>query len=344
MAKNHNKRPTIIEVAREAGVSTTAVSFAFNNPSQLNPETIARIFRAVDRLGYSPSPIAKALLSRRTNILGILVPFTIASSFANPFIANLMEGVGSVCDEHSMGTLIVSPFQGSLEEATKQAPVDGFIVLGLNETHTEVDPLTRRKVPFVILDGDAQTVSQINSDDVGGAYAAAEHLLAKGHRDILILTFESPAPIHEKDVLYGVGGRRLKGYLKAFATFDTSLHADWLVQSLTSIEGGGVAFREAWSRGLRPTAVLAVSDAMALGVIAEAQRLGLNVPQDLEVIGFDDISLSAMTCPALTTVHQPIFEKGQSAARLLIARIEDAGFPSQQVDLPTQLIFRNSTR
>lgn len=338
-----NKRVTISDVAKAAGVSRTAVSFAFNNPGQLGPETAERILVAAVELGYSPDPIARALLARHTNVIGILVPFSISASFANPFISSFMQGVGGICDQHGLSALIVSPLDGSLEEATKRAPVDGYIVLGLNEDHEEVAPLRRRGVSLVVVDGDANTVASVNADDEGGAYTAAIHLLEKGHRDILIITFQAPTPIHQGDVFYGVGGRRLRGYRRAFAGYNLELHYGQMVQSLTSIEGGAAALSVAWSKGLRPTAVLALSDAMAIGAVTEANRLGLDVPSDLEVIGFDDVPLAALVRPALSTVHQPIVEKGEIAARLLVSSLGGSSIP-EQIQLPTRLVLRSSTR
>lgn len=338
-----DKRVTISDVAKAAGVSSTSVSFAFNNPDQLAVTTAERIFHAARQLGYSPNPIARALHSRRTNVLGVLVPFSISASFANPFIATFMQGVGGVCDEHGLGALIVSPWEGSLEEATKRAPVDGYIVLGLNEDHAEVAPLLRRGVPVVIVDGDADTGASVNADDEGGAFSAATHLLAKGHRDILIITFQSPTPSHQNDVFYGVGGRRLRGYRRAFSDYGLNLHYEQMVQALTSIEGGAAAFSVARVEGAHPTAVLALSDAMAIGVIAEANRLGLHVPGDLEVLGFDDVPLAALVQPALSTVHQPIREKGEMAARMLVSVLGGNNI-QEHVQLPTRLVLRSSTR
>jgi alanine racemase len=342
---SNSKRATIADVAKAAGVSPTTVSFTFNNPERVGQETAERILAAARELGYSPNPIARAQRYQRTNVLGILVPFTISASFANPFVAAFMQGVGAVCDELSLGALIVSPFEGSLEEAIKRAPVDGYIVLGLDEAHAEISPLRRRGVPLVIVDGDARTVSSVNVDDAGGAYEAASHLLGKGHKDILTITFQSPAPLllHESNVFYGVGGRRLAGYERAFADHGLKLHREQMVQALTSIEGGAAAFGAAWSQGRRPRAVLAVSDAMAIGAIKAATRLGLHVPEDIEVIGFDDVPLAELTQPMLSTVHQPIVEKGQIAARLLVAALDGKGSP-EQVQLPTKLVLRGSTR
>jgi alanine racemase len=294
-------------------------------------------------MGYSPNPIARAMTSRRTGVIGLLVPFSITTSFANPFFMAFMQGVGEVCDAHSISVLVVSPYKGSLEEATRRAPVDAYIVLGLNENHEELEPLRRREVPFVVVDGDTHTRSSINVDDEGGAYAAAMHLLRAGHRDVLMITFQNVPPEHRGDVHYGVGGRRLAGYRRAFAEFGLALPADRLIPVMTSIEGGAEAFRSVVQAGVRPTAVLAMSDVHAIGAVREAQRLRFRVPQDLEVIGFDDIPLAELVTPALSTVRQPILEKGRRAAELLIEALEELQ-PPMNLRMETELILRETTR
>jgi alanine racemase len=340
-----HKHVTITQVARAAGVSPTAVSFAFNNPDQIGTKTAERIRAIAREMGYSPNPIARAMISRRTGVIGLLVPLSIESAFINPFIAAFLQGVGSVCDAHSYSVLVVSPYEGSLEEATRRAPVDAYIVLGLNERHEDIDPLRRRRVPFVVVDGDADQVSSINVDDEGGAYAAAAHLLAKGHRDFLILVFDKPHSDHIRDAFFGVGGRRLDGYRRAFNDFGLELPLDRVVQCATSMDGGAQAFRRAWETGLRPTAVLSMSDVKAMGVIRETRCLGVRVPEDLEIIGFDNVPLAALVQPALSTVAQPDVEKGHRAAELLIAALDsETPQPPEKVVFETRLLLRETTR
>lgn len=336
------KRVTITEVARRAGVSPTAVSFAFNNPSQLNPATVDRILEAARELGYAPNPLARTLLSGRIGVLGILVPQALVAIFANPFFASFLQGVGSVCDDHGLTLLAIPPLDGSLDGAIARAPVDGLIIVGLNEHHHEVAPLLKRGVPFVIVDGDAEAAPSVNIDDEGGAYAAAAHLLAHGQVDVLILTFETPYT-HLDNVYYGVGGRRLRGYQRAFMDYRVTWRDNWLLPSLSTMEGGEQSFNAAWDAGLRPTAVLAVSDVMAIGAVKAALQRGLRIPEDLEVIGFDDIPLAEMIRPALSTVRQPIVEKGRVAAELLVAALE-GNRPPERVLLPTKLVLRETTR
>ncbi len=337
------KRATIIDVAERAGVSIASVSFAFNNPDQISKETAEKIFSVAQELGYAPNAIARAMVSRSIGAIGILVPMSITTSFQNPFIAEFMNGVGSICDQHSLSALFVSPFEGSLLKATQRAPVDGFIVLGLNESHSEIEPLRQRHVRFIIVDGEATTTSQVNIDDEKGAYDAANYLLANGHSNIMVLTFEKPEPSHKNDIFYGVGGRRYNGIYHAFQDAQVPFDFSMMVQSLTSMEGGRDAFLSAWHSGFHPSAVFALSDAMAIGVLSAAKELRLRVPQDLEVIGFDDIPTAEFMNPTLSTVHQPIFEKGTIATSLLIDAISGKE-KKQKILLPTNLVLRGSTR
>jgi alanine racemase len=336
------RRVTIHDVAGKAGVSTAAVSHAFNDPERLRATTVERILVAARELGYAPNPHARALHSRRVGVLGVLFPQPIATVFANPFFSSFLEGVGSVTDELGIGLLTVTPLRGSLEHAIASAPVDGFVIIGLDERHGEVAPLRKRGVPFVIVDGDSQTASSVNVDDESGAYAAADLLLERGHRDVLVLTFETPQE-HLDNPRYGVGGRRLRGYRRAFAERSLRLPNDWLIPTPVTLQGGDEAFSAAWARGDRPTGVLAVSDIIAMGALRAARRLGVRIPDDLEVIGFDDIPIAAASQPALSTVHQPIPEKGRVAIRLLIRELDEGG-PRERIVLPTELVLRQSTR
>ena len=336
------RRATIRDVARGADVSTAAVSHAFNDPERLRPVTVERILAVARDIGYAPNPHARALHSRRAGVLGVLVPQAIEKVFANPFFGSFFAGLGKVTDTHGMGLLALSPVGTSLERAIATAPVDGFVIVGLDEHHSEVAPLRKRGVPFVIVDGDATTVPSVNAADEAGAFAAVSYLLGRGHRDLLVLGFE-PAPEHHADHRYGVGGRRHRGVVSAFAAHGLVWRDEALVPTPASFAGGEAAFCRALDAGARPTAVLAVSDAMAIGALRAAESRGIRVPQDLELIGFDDIPMAAHARPALSTVRQPIDEKGRVAAQLLIDTVE-GGSAADQVVLATELVLRETTR
>ncbi|HEX6289496.1 MAG TPA: substrate-binding domain-containing protein [Herpetosiphonaceae bacterium] len=275
-------------------------------------------------------------------MLGVIVPQSMDSTFANPFFATLLRGIGSICDEQNLGLLTLSPYDNSLEPSIARAPVDGFIIVGLNERHHEVLPLRKRSIPFVIVDGDAETVASVNSDDEESTYAAAAYLLRRGHREVLILAFETPHR-HLDNIFYGVGARRTWGYQRAFADYGVAWRESWLLPTPGSVEGSEQRFAAAWDDGYRPTAVLAASDVVALGVLRAARQRGLGIPEDLEVIGYDDIPLAALACPALSTVRQPIVEKGRRAAELLVAALKD-GAGAERIVLGTELILRETTR
>ncbi len=343
--ERRTRRPRIADVAREAGVSKTAVSFAFNNPDRLSSETATRIREVADTLGYRPHPVARLLTQRRTMTLGVLTPQALSVIFSNPFFALFSEGVAHVAEEIGYELHFISPLQGSLALAMGRATVDGVVAIGLSGEHPEVEQIRGAGLPMVLVDSDALPEhSSVMVDDEGGAAAAAEHLLGLGHRDVLVVAVEPPDGRIAGHDPGSVTARRLGGYRAAFAAAGVPLPDDRIVDGPASIEGGAAAFHSAWRRGSRPTAVLAMSDAMAIGVMAAARELGLRVPGDVSVVGFDDIDLAAHVDPPLTTVHQPVRRKGEEAARLLLAEVEKRdGIRPEHRLLETHLAVRAST-
>jgi DNA-binding LacI/PurR family transcriptional regulator len=337
------RRPRIADVAREAGVSKTAVSFAFNSPDRLAPETASRIRDVADSLGYRPHPVARMLAQRSTHTLGVLTPQALSVIFSNPFFGAFSEGVALAAEQEGYALHFISPLHGSLARALGRAMVDGVIAIGLSARHPEVEQIRAAGLPLVMVDSSAMPDQPgIEIDDEGGARAAAEHLLALGHTEILIAGVEPPTVGAglEPD---GVMGSRLRGYLGALAARGLRLPPQAVCVGPASIEGGIAVMRRAHEDGLRPTAVLAMSDAMAIGVLRAARELGLRVPEDISVVGFDDIDISQHTNPPLTTVHQPIRQKGERAARLLLAVVERRDPRPEHIRLETRLIIRGST-
>ena len=337
-------RTRIADVAREAGVSKTAVSFAFNSPDRLAPETAQRIRVVAEQLGYTPHPVARMLSQRETRTIGVLTPQALSVIFSNPFFGAFSEGVAIAAEEHGYALTFISPLHGSLARAMGRATVDGVVAIGLSDHHPEVEQIRRAGVPIVLVDSTALPEhGSIDVDDSGGARAAAEHVIELGHRDILIVGVEPPAtsPSIDPD---GVTGRRLRGYRDAFEAVGVSIPDERIVVGPASIEGGIAALGAAWQDGLRPTAVLAMSDAMAIGVMRALRDLRLSVPGDVSVVGFDDIDLAQHVDPPLTTVHQPIRRKGEEAVRLLLTVVQrrDLAKPEHR-RLDTRLVVRGST-
>jgi DNA-binding LacI/PurR family transcriptional regulator len=337
------RRPRIADVAREAGVSKTAVSFAFNSPGRLAPETASRIRGVADSLGYRPNPVARMLTQRQTHTVGVLTPQALSVIFSNPFFGAFSEGVALAAEQEGYALHFISPLHGSLARAMGRATVDGVVAIGLAAGHPEVEQIRAAGLPLVMVDSSAlQDQPSVQVNDEGGARAAAEHLLGLGHRDILIVGVEPPMTFGQADD-DGVMAHRMRGYLQAIQARGIDLPENAVVVAPASIEGGIAALRRAWEDGLRPTGVLAMSDAMAIGVLRAARELGLRVPGDLSVVGFDDIDISQHTNPPLTTVHQPIREKGETAVRLLLSVVQRRDPSPEQIRLETRLTIRGST-
>jgi alanine racemase len=311
------RRPRIADVAREAGVSKTAVSFAFNSPDRLAPETASRILDVADSLGYRPHPVARMLTQRRTHTLGVLTPQALSVIFSNPFFGAFSEGVALAAEQEGYALHFISPLHGSLARAMGRATVDGVVVVGLSADHPEVEQI--RAAGCRCDGGQHRPADQPAWWWRRAAPRAAEHLLALGHRDFSWLASSRPRLARS---WIRTGDGQASGYLVALAAHGVELPDHAVVVGPASIEGGIAVLRRAHEDGLRPTAVLAMSDAMAIGVLRAARELGLRVPEDLSVVGFDDIDIAQHTNPPLTTVHQPIRRKGETAARLLLSVVE----------------------
>lgn len=336
------RRVTINDIAREAGVSKTAVSFAFNDPEQLSAATVKHIQEIAERLGYTPDPVARSMTTKRTNALGLLLPQDIATALANPFYTQFTRGVGRICGSAGLTLMLVPPLWGSRLKAIPLAAVDGFIVVGLEMERGEVQLLRRRNVPFVIVDSvPPPGVPSVNVDDRSGARAAMTHVLGKGHRRVAIVCIESGAPQLEENT--GTIGQRLAGYREALAAAGLSLNDPdiQVIETPSSWEGGQAAFERIWSGDRRPTAIVAMSDIIAIGIMDAARGRRVQVPEQLSVVGFDDLPDSRFVRPPLTTVKQPVEEKGAIAAEMLVRALAEPGEVEHHV-LPTELIVRRS--
>ncbi|BCX04581.1 MAG: alanine racemase [Candidatus Roseilinea sp.] len=341
----HSHKVTISDIARHAGVSKTAVSFAFNKPGRLSAETTRHILDVARELGYTPNPVARSLNTRRTHALGVIVPQDIPDVLSNPFFAELMSGIGEVCKAEGMSLVIVPPMRGSLVEATYAALVDGCIVTGLSANDKAVRALRLRRIPFVMLDADApDDIASVQVDDYRGAYLAMKHVLDLGHRNIAIASFEAFTGRIEDYT--GTLRHRFSGYRAALEEAGMSLRSPriHIIECSCDVAGGKRAFQLLAKMQPRPTAVVALSDVIAFGMIEAAHCAGVRVPEELSVVGFDDIEASHLLRPALTTVRQPTREKGRRAAEIFIQMLHAEGpAEPQHIMLPVELIVRESS-
>jgi DNA-binding LacI/PurR family transcriptional regulator len=360
------RRTTIADVAKAASVSKAAVSFAFNAPERLNAETASRIRAIAAELHYRPDPVARMLAARRTETIGILTPQALDVVFPNPYFGSFTAGVAAAAESAGYSLQFISPVRGSLIRAVHQATVDGFIAYGLSADHPEIDQVRRSGIPFVLVDSTALPEElSVSVDDEIGARSAAEYLIELGHRSFAILAFEPPLDA-TSDLAPAVGNagggaghgsaarywttaddaaaRRMRGYVAALDGAGIDVPPGAIASMPSTLEAGATAFRRLYDDGQRPTAVLAMSDALAIGVIRAARDLGIHVPRDVSVVGFDDIDVAAFTDPPLTTIHQPGRSKGEAAMRILLSRLEGGdAHDSPHWRLETRLIVRGST-
>ena len=335
---------TVTTVAKAAGVSRAAVSFAYNAPAQLSPETRQRILQIADELGYAPDPVARMLTTRQSGAVGLLMVEPIEAAFADPLTTLFVRGMGQMCDRYGLALTLLPPQRGSSIAAAQSAIIDGAIALGLAQDHPAMVALGQRHLPLVVVDGPASDRwSGVQIDDAHGAYLAAKHLVELGHRRIIILSFESrpPTSFDGGHSTYYVPEQRMEGYRRGLG----SAVQAYVVETHSDVESGRLAIMACLTSAQpRHTAILAMSDALAIGALHACQDLGLQVPQDCAIIGFDGIPETAVTTPPLTTIAQPVQEKAALAMQFLLQEIQsETKRPHEHVVLPTRLVLRAST-
>jgi DNA-binding LacI/PurR family transcriptional regulator len=350
------------DVARAAGVSRGTVSNVFNKPELVRAELRARVLTAAHSLGFSgPDPAARLLRGGRVNAIGFMMggDGALFQLFTNPYGRDLMAGIGAECDLHGAGVAIIADIGDDKVWGIRNAIVDGFILQRIEEL-AHLDTARSRNLPFVVLDYEAPPdVSTVCIDDRAGARMAAEHLLALGHRRFAIMSIlrTDPAVIRRRGVApaYHPPGRtgltlvqpdpvdhlRIAGYADALATAGIDIVDIPIVESITH----GVAEARPGAALLldqapEATALLCMSDVLALAVLEEAKARDIDVARQVSVVGFDDNPEAARAIPPLTTIAQPVIDKGRAAARIIF-EFKDKG--PQQIMLPLSLRVRAST-
>ncbi len=334
-------RVTLLTIAEALGISRTTVSNAYNRPDQLSPARREAILAKARELGYAgPDPRGRNLRHGRVGAIG-LIEKSLPAALSDPASLLMLGGVAEACDEAGVAlVLIPRRTDGDLaHDIVRSAVVDGFVAHcdALDDERRTI--VEDRRLPIVVLDGrPAADDPTVDIDEEGGAYAAADHVLSLGHRRLAVVRFQ---PL-TAGMMNSVADRRLAGYRAAAASHGVDPASIEVVDGWAYDRDEMTAVARALlSRPLpdRPTAVLAMSDEMAVGVIAAARSLGLRVPTDLSVTGFDDTSTARSADPPLTTVHQPHADKGAAAVRMLLAN----GEGPRQVTFPVSLVVRSST-
>jgi DNA-binding LacI/PurR family transcriptional regulator len=339
----------LADVAKAAGVSAGTASNVFNRPDIVSAEVRERVEAAARRLGYTgPDPKGRLLRAGKVNAIGVVIADHTAWTFRDPFMRLVMGGIAEECDARGVGMALVAAKEGPVAAwGIPTALVDGFIVHCQQVDESLLALARERRLPFVAVDLDAGPgTSSVLIDDRKGAQLAARHLLELGHRRIGVLSLKAGKRAADGlvtcDHLMGASFKflrdRVTGYAEALA--EQEIRIGELPIAECKANRGSAADATAALLAAYPetTAILAMSDVVALGAIDAARARGLRVPEDLSVVGFDDIEEAATACPPLTTVAQPAVEKGRVAARLVFEPD-----PPRSELLPVQLIVRGST-
>ncbi|WP_417878385.1 LacI family DNA-binding transcriptional regulator [Vibrio sp.] len=347
------------DVAREAGVSQPAVSYAYNGSPKISKEMREHVFAVAERLGYAgPDARGRSLRSGKVGAIGLIVMDHLSYAFGDPWVMSLLKGISSV-NELSNVALTLIPMNNQSIRQNRKSPavmpmrglIDGLLVSTLPDDHPAIQTIVQQQIPVVIIDSPAiPDVSYVGIDDKEAAKMQINHLISLGHSHIGILV-ERLIPDGFKGIVSldriqrsneMIARKRVQGYLEAAS--EAGIPTD----SLTIYEVGGfdrVAGEKASEQLLdNPliTGVVATSDVMALACISVARKRSFAVPKQLSVVGFDDVPESREF--ALTTIRQPTAEKGIYAAKLLMEHIASGGSANPEKKIfPTELIVRNTT-
>jgi LacI family transcriptional regulator len=329
-------RTTIRDVAAHVGVSVATVSRVLNGRPDVSPRTREAILEYIREQGYSSNRNARSLAGGRTGLIGLAVPFV--DSYFGLIVAGAAE---ALAERDSRLVLCLTEQQHDREvtllDRLMHGTTDGGLILLPSETASELRGLQQRGYPFVVidpmmpLDDDLPVVATAHWQ---GARMATEHLIELGHRRIAVITGR-PGWVASID--------RLAGYRSAMATAGLPLDPDLVATGDWYIEAGITGAHALLRLPNRPTAIFAFNDNMAIGVMQVARELGLRIPEDLSVVGFDDIEMSAFLNPPLTTVRQPLREMGRVACGLLARIIEGQKVETTGIELANRLIVRSST-
>lgn len=328
---------TIYEVARRAGVSTATVSRVLSRPDVVAPYTRQRVMRAVDSLGYAPNAVAKNLRTLRSGKLLVTVP-----DIANPFFALILQGIEDTALREGYSVLLGDTQHDEQREERyammlKRKEADGLIFLGHRLPRAAAALVSSARGAAPVVNGCEFNpdlgVPSVHIDNTRAASDAMEHLYALGHTRIGVVTGPLVSPL-SRDRLQGATARARTRRAERLMIV---MHGDF------SIESGTMAAERLLTRRERPTAIFCFNDEMAIGVLDAARRLGVRVPGELSVVGFDDIRFARYMDPPLTTVAQPMREIGERTVRLLLEIITGATAMPLSITLPHTLVVRGST-
>lgn len=319
-----------------AGVSKTTVSRVLNEKPDVDPDTRKKILDLIDQYDFQPNAFAKAISLQKSHHIGLIIPHEAEYIFSNPFYTEVMRGVSTEVDCQGYYMVLCYAHEINYLDIFRQKRVDGFVLLSPGSFHKHIiESLNEEGVPFVSTAkiSDEPHMTYVDVDNYYGATLAMEHLVSLGHRHIAYIG----KPTLQSSI------DRMNGYIDVMKRHNIHCCDEWVVVSETSSTQSGYEHTcELLNRPNRPTAIFLANDVMAFGALKAAKDCGLRVPEDLSIVGFDDIPLASFASPALTTVRQPTLEKGMLSARALINWLKTDEQPASLI-LNLDLVVRQST-
>ncbi|OPA75202.1 LacI family transcriptional regulator [Paenibacillus selenitireducens] len=327
---------TIYDIAREAGVSIATVSKVMNQTGRISDKTRKHVLDIMKKSDYQPSVVASALTKKRTYTLGLLIP-----DLANPFFAEVARSIED--SAQLLGyNLVISSTDNELSKeeryvnVLRQKRVDGIILATGARSDSIVKQLLKQKLPIAVIAREMPSfvVDTVLVDDFLGGYLATSHLIELGHRRIAVIA---------EDLGVMSSRERVRGYKQALEESGIAYEDRLVVVSPFHVQGGKETATELLRGPLKPTAIFACNDLLAIGVVQAVREQGMSVPQDVSVVGFDNTLLATIIDPSLTTVAQPIQEMGRQIVQLITQEIDGSKPNKQRLVLLPELVIRNST-
>jgi LacI family transcriptional regulator len=324
---------TIKDIAKKANVAVSTVSYVLNNKKKVSPETRARILKVIEEYNYQPRSVARSLKTGKTLTIGIIMP-----DITNLFFTEMTRGIEDTANQYGYTVILCNTDKNPQKEldylnTLYSKDVDGIIFVGTCKNHQIIR--NREDTPIVMIDSKAgghMTSVQVNN--IRGGFIATSHLLERKKSEVLLLTGPLPASTYFE---------RMTGYLNALRSKGFEYNELMVHECDVSFQGGYNVIQTILDKKIEVHSVFAVSDVIALGAIRAMVEKGIKIPQEVLVVGYDDISISSMFIPSLTTVRQPKYLMGQKAVELLIGKIKDPLRKVDHVVLEPELIIREST-
>jgi len=330
-----NQKTTIVDVAAKAGVSFGTVSRVINNDVHVRPATRERVLQAMEQLGFVANRQARSLAGGKSGAIGLLVP-----DLGTGYIGEIIRGIDAELTLQELDLILYTTHRTASKEANyvanlAQGMVDGLLVVLPRNPADYVGTLTQRNFPFVLIDhqGTGKECPAVGATNWQGAFDATEHLLKLGHRRIGFITGSMDL---------GCAQDRLAGYRAALRTHHVPYTEELVYEGTFFQPDGFTGALALLDLPEPPTAIFASNDVMAMGAMDAIRQRGLRIPDDIAVLGFDDIPQAELVRPALTTIQQPLEKMGRVATQMLLDLLEAPESKIQRIELPTKLIIRDS--